>query len=115
MVGNSQSEAGSAIFPRDGAIRLLEGLEYDLGLLSCHAYAGVPHRELQVNPLIPEFQQSDGYRDFSLLSKLDRIGAQIDQNLAQTQRVIVDPEKWTRELDRMPRHERGDRRGKKAV
>ena len=27
----------------------------------------------------------------------------------------VDPEKWTKGLDRMPRSERGDRRGKKAV
>jgi len=29
--------------------------------------------------------------------------------------IIVDPEKWTRGLDRMPRYERGDRRGKKAI
>jgi len=28
---------------------------------------------------------------------------------------IVDPGKWTRGLDRMPRNERGNRRGKKAV
>ena len=29
--------------------------------------------------------------------------------------TIVDPGKWTRGLDRMPRNEQGDRRGKKAV
>ena len=31
------------------------------------------------------------------------------------QPVKVDPGKWTKNLDRMPRSERGDRRGKKAV
>jgi hypothetical protein len=34
---------------------------------------------------------------------------------AQLAQSKVDPEKWTKGLDRMPRSERGDRRGKKAV
>ena len=36
-------------------------------------------------------------------------------NLQRKKQSIVDPGKWTRGLDRMPRNERGDRRGKKAV
>ncbi len=87
IFGNGQSEAGAAVFARGRGIGLVERLEQALALLGRHADTGVLHPKMQFHIV---FGLGDGFNtqhDLALLGELDRVIAQVDQNLAQPQRV----------------------------
>jgi hypothetical protein len=87
LARNAQAQAGAAVLARNGAVGLAEGLEQPCQLFFAHADAGIAHAECEHHVFARGFGSLDGHHDFAALGELDGIVGEVDQDLAQAQRV----------------------------
>ena len=85
--GNSQTQAGSAIFTCGGGIGLLEGLEQAALLLGSQSDARVADFKTDQYFAGGLLQHPDGKNDFAFLRELYRIAGVVQQYLIQPQRI----------------------------
>jgi len=87
---DGESKTRSAVFARVGGIDLREGLEQGADAIRGNSYAGVAHLTANEGTLLIRFEQLelDGY--FALARELDRVAAQIEQDLANAPRIALD-------------------------
>jgi NADPH2:quinone reductase len=93
---DGQAQARAAVAPCDAAVGLREGVEDLPNLVARHADAGVVHSHAQAQPVgAVSFAHQFGHRDFdahlAALGEFERVADQVDQHLAQPQRVAHQP------------------------
>ncbi|MNE44895.1 hypothetical protein D3C80_1391520 [compost metagenome] len=87
MLGDGQAQPGAAVFTRGGTVGLAERLKHARALLGAHADPAVAHPEMQLRLLTFGASQFCTEHNLALLGELRRIVAQVDQHLAQAQRI----------------------------
>jgi hypothetical protein len=86
----ARPEAGAAVFAGGRGVGLHVGLEQVLLLFAAHADAGVAHIEAQGRSAALLLDAGDADRHFAVFGELDGVAEQVDQHLAQAQRVAVE-------------------------
>ena len=87
MPGDAQAQPRSPVLASGGGGTLGEGVEQALHLLRLHTDAGIHHPGMQLF-LLPVTADRDV--DTALIGELERITAQVDQDLAETCRIRAD-------------------------
>ena len=88
ILADGQAEAGASVFTGGGRVRLAEGLKQHRLLLRRQPDAGIGDTEMQNEMIVAMLQNVHSGDDFTtLVRELDRITAEVDQNLPETHRV----------------------------
>src|SRR6185437_5617592 len=85
-LGDGEAKASAAVAARHGAVGLREDLEDLVARLGRDADAIVAHREAEAHGLALALDEARPYFDPALSGELDRVGDEIDEDLAQLQR-----------------------------
>ena len=85
-LADGESQTGAAEAARHAAVALGEGLEHRRLLLQWDADAGVAHREAQPQAIFLPVGGA-AQLDLAALGELERVGQQVDQDLAQPRRI----------------------------
>ncbi len=85
--GDGQPQAGAAVTPGDRVVRLSEWVEQGRQPLRLDPDPGVPDRKPEPDPLVGALIRRHLDNDLSGLGELDRIAGEVDQDLAQPERV----------------------------
>ena len=86
LLRNRQAQPGAAVQARGAAVGLAEGVEQALLLLGADAHAAVADGEPQAVPVRPRLPRYL-HHDLAARGELEGIAHQVDQHLAQAQRI----------------------------
>jgi hypothetical protein len=97
-LADRQPESGAAVFSRHAVVGLLEGLEQSRLRLGVDADAGVADFEAHLHRIGGFADQAGAQGDAALPGELDGIADQVEQDLAQPQRIA--PQEQARQFGR---------------
>ena len=87
LFADRKTQAGAAMFSRDGTVRLAEGGEQPGLLLRSQSRAGIAHQKAQGDHVVLGGIGLHGQQDLAALGEFERILQQIDEDLSQAQGV----------------------------
>ena len=87
---DGQAEAGAAVLARRARVGLRERLEEARQALGAEADAGVAHREGEADAAVSGRRARHRQHDLAALGELDRVGEQVEEDLAQPRQVGAD-------------------------
>ena len=87
VAANSEAQARAAVFSRRGGIGLAERLEQLGALFGSHPAADIAYFETQPQPIFPGIGHTRAHQHLPLVGEFDGVATQIDEDLADTQRI----------------------------
>ena len=87
---DGKPQAGAAVAPRHGPVGLLEGFKNQLLLFNGDAHAGVLDDDMQQHRTLFRLVGPDTHRDAAALGEFEPIADQVEDDLAQAQRIAFE-------------------------